>query len=239
MITSFLMGGIGNQMFQIATAVAHATRYKDEAIFNFTQCHTPGQGNTSLNYKDNIYRNIKHSTSIKYDHIFEEAEPNIYKDIPYQPNTMLRGYFQNIRYFNNYKQLIQDLFYIDQKDIDHIKTQFSELSDFQNTTSVHVRRGDYLKLPDIFPLCTNEYYIAAMDKLKDQRFIFVSDDIEWVKQNFKGDNIFYSELGRDVLDLTLMTMCANNIIANSSFSWWGAFLNKNKNKQVLSPTYWI
>ena len=60
MITSFLMGGIGNQMFQIAAAVAHAELYKDEAVFNFTQCHTPGQGNTSINYKENIYRNIKY-----------------------------------------------------------------------------------------------------------------------------------------------------------------------------------
>ena len=78
-----------------------------------------------------------------------------------------------------------------------------------------------------------------MSKLINQRFIFISDDIEWVKQNFKGDNIFYSELNDDILDLTLMTMCQNNIIANSSFSWWGAFLNKNKDKQVFAPEYWI
>ena len=130
------------------------------------------------------------------------------------------------------------MFYIDPKDINGILKQFLQLDNFENTTSVHIRRGDYLKLSDIFSLCSKEYYINAMRKLENQKFIFVSDDIKWVKQNFKGDNIFYSELNDDILDLTLMTMCSNNIIANSSFSWWGAFLNKNKNKQVFAPEYW-
>jgi len=233
------MGGLGNQMFQIAAAVAHAKLNNDEAIFDFTQCHTPGQGNKAIKYKDNIYKNITHKQSIEYDYIFEEAVHNIYNDIPYKSNMVIKGYFQNIKYFNKYKQLIQELFYINNKDIDFILKQFPKLDNFQNTTSVHIRRGDYLKLSDIFSLCSKEYYINAMSKLINQRFIFISDDIEWVKQNFKGDNIFYSELNDDILDLTLMTMCQNNIIANSSFSWWGAFLNKNKDKQVFAPEYWI
>jgi hypothetical protein len=77
-----------------------------------------------------------------------------------------------------------------------------------------------------------------MDEFKNSSFIFISDDMEWVKNNFKGDNIFYSPLKDAILDLTLMTVCNNIIIANSTFSWWGAYLNK-KNKKVISPKIWF
>ena len=239
MITSFLMGGIGNQMFQIAAATALAISNNDKAVFDFTKCHTPGQGNVSIKYKDNIFKNITHITDLKYDYIFEEMTPNIYKKIPYQHNMLIKGYFQNICYFKEYIQIIQDLFYINPDHILYIQKQLPEIDNFNSVTSVHIRRGDYLKLPDIFPLCTKEYYNKAMNSLQNQKFVFISDDIEWVKQNYTGKNIFYSELKDEILDLTLMTMCKNNIIANSSFSWWGAFLNKNKNKQVFAPPYWI
>jgi hypothetical protein len=73
----------------------------------------------------------------------------------------------------------------------------------------------------------------------DVDFIFVSDDMNWVKENFKGNNIFYSDNSEEILDLTLMSICDNNIIANSSFSWWGAFLNENPNKKVIAPSKWF
>lgn len=239
MVTAFLMGGLGNQMFQIAVAHSIALDNNDEAVFDFTKCHTPHQGNTSDRYENNLFKLVKSKIDIKYQHLFEEAEINVYKQIPYNYGLMIRGYFQNIKYFKHHQKQIQDLFYIDQNNIFFIKDKFKNFTDFSNTTSVHVRRGDYLKFPDVHPLCSKEYYANAMNTLIDQKFIFVSDDIEWVKQNFKGSNITYSDLNDEVLDLTLMTMCSNNIIANSSFSWWGAFLNRNKNKQVLSPPCWI
>lgn len=78
-----------------------------------------------------------------------------------------------------------------------------------------------------------------MDTVKDSLFVFVSDDMNWVKDNFKGDNLIYSPFKDEVMDFTLMTLCDNNIIANSSFSWWGAYMNKNKDKIVIGPKIWF
>jgi hypothetical protein len=78
-----------------------------------------------------------------------------------------------------------------------------------------------------------------MNLIGDSTFIFISDDINWVKENFKGDNIIYSPFKSDIDDLTLMVKCDNNIIANSSFSWWGAYLNKNENKKIIAPKEWF
>jgi hypothetical protein len=78
-----------------------------------------------------------------------------------------------------------------------------------------------------------------MDGFKNSQFIFISDDMGWVMSNFRGDNIFYSNLNSEVGDMILQTMCDNNIIANSSFSWWGAYLNKTPNKVVIAPSQWF
>ena len=79
------------------------------------------------------------------------------------------------------------------------------------------------------------------DSLKNDTdyFLVFSDDIEWCKNNITGDNIVYIDSEIDYIDLYLMARCDNNIIANSSFSWWGAWLNKNENKKVVAPTLWF
>jgi hypothetical protein len=78
-----------------------------------------------------------------------------------------------------------------------------------------------------------------MELIGDSIFVFISDDINWVKEHFKGDNIVYSPFKTDIDDLILMSKCDNNIIANSSFSWWGAYLNKNEDKKVVAPIEWF
>ena len=105
--------------------------------------------------------------------------------------------------------------------------------------SVHVRRGDYTKLQDHHPLCTVEYYEKAMAMFKDHSFLVFSNDIEWCKENIKGPRVMYSEEESAAKDLQLMASCDHNIIANSSFSWWGAWLNDNQNKKVIAPSNWF
>ena len=103
---------------------------------------------------------------------------------------------------------------------------------------IHVRRGDYLNNPSIHPTCTKEYYQKALESFSFMKYtpIFVSDDIKWCKENFKGE---FSPFKDELEDLTLLSMCNDNIIANSTFSWWGAYLNQSKIKVVVSPKQWF
>jgi hypothetical protein len=78
-----------------------------------------------------------------------------------------------------------------------------------------------------------------MSYFKDCDFIIVSDDINWVKNNIKGSNIYYSEASDDLFDLALMSNCDHHIISNSTFAWWGAWLNVNENKTIICPTKWF
>ena len=237
MISASLMGGLGNQMFQIAAATSLAIENKDEAVFDFNSCFTPSQGNPSLKYADNIFKKIKNSKFIEVEHTHKEKNHS-YEKIPYEKNLLINGYFQSEKYFQKNKEKILDLFHIDHKDISFLYEKHKNI-DLKNIVSIHVRRGDYLNSPDIHPVCKKEYYEKAMQSFPNKNFLFVSQDIEWVKNNFKGTNIFYSENNNEILDLTLQTICSDNIIANSTFSWWGAYLNKNQNKKVIAPSQWF
>ena len=107
-------------------------------------------------------------------------------------------------------------------------------------TSIHVRRGDYVKHPNHHPVQTIEYYNKSVEMVgKDTTIVVFSDDIEWCKKNFNIDNIIYIEDEKDYIELYLMSLCDNNIISNSSFSWWGAWLNTNENKKVIAPNKWF
>jgi hypothetical protein len=227
MISSKLQGGLGNQMFQIAAAHALSLRNDDIAYFDLSTCYTPLQGKESLNYSNNIFSKINNNKNLKFENVYIEPKFS-YDEIPFKDNLLLNGFFQSEKYFLDYKQEIIDLFVLP---IDKIVKPINDL------TSVHIRRGDYLKLQDYHTILPIEYYNKAMTKIKGN-FIFFSDDMDWVKKNFKGDNIYYSDNDDELLDLALMSICDNNIIANSSFSWWGAYLNKNA-KMVIAPKTWF
>lgn len=229
MISCVLQGGLGNQMFQIASTIGFASDNNDKACFDLTYSNTIFQGKPSVTYKDNIYKKICHSENRKFEKIFHEPKFS-YSEIPYTPNLLLNGYFQSEKYFVNHKDLIINLFDLP---YDMIKKPVN------NLTSVHIRRGDYLKPNDYHNVLDMDYYNKSFKLMGDSNFIFFSDDIDWVKQNFVGENFYYSQYNDEVLDLTLMSICDHNIIANSSFSWWGAYLNKNTNKRVISPSKWF
>lgn len=224
MITSNLKGGLGNQMFQISAAVALALENNDTAAFDFQKCFTPNQGNPSLFYLNNIFKNIVNMVDIPIYKIYYETKFSFNK-IDYEPNLLLDGYFQSEKYFKPQEDKIRELFYIDDKIFDN-----SEI-----TTSVHIRRGDYQKFSNFHRVLDLEYYHTAINRIGGGNFLFFSDDIEWAKKTFVSKNFFFSENSNELDDFYLMSKCKNNIIANSSFSWWAAYLNKNKNKTIISP----
>ena len=115
-----------------------------------------------------------------------------------------------------------------------------------NIISIHVRRQDYVHLQHVHVLQDNNYYKKAIDILtkkigKDYKLVIFSDDITWCKNNniFTNHNCYFVEGNEDYIDLYLMSMCTHHIIANSSFSWWGAYLNEIEEKLVVAPAKWF
>jgi hypothetical protein len=239
MISCSLQGGLGNQMFQIATTVALSLRNNGEYGINLNICYTPNQGHLANKYFDTIFKNVIKSDNYSFSNFY--YEPNFsYNEIPYQDNLLIRGYFQSEKYFQDYENEIKKLFYFSDEHKSIIENYFNE-NNLNNKpiTSVHIRRGDYLLFSDVHLVCTLDYYKKAIKTIGDSYFVFISDDINWVKENFISDNYFIPDFNDELLDLTLMTMCDNNIISNSSFSWWGAYLNDYSDKKIISPNRWF
>lgn len=160
-------------------------------------------------------------------------------------NCTFVGYWQTEKYFLNIRERILQCFefLVKEKKLEKMSRNIN-LNDF---VSVHVRRGDFLQI-ETHNVCTLTYYLNAIkyvkEMLDDVKFIFFSDDVEWIKQNFHEENMIICEAGmfdcyEDWYDMYLMTQCKGNIISNSSFSWWGAWLNKNQNKMVIAPKMWL
>ena len=235
MVNTFLQGGLGNFLFQIAAAVSLAKENNDMALFSEDDIYVVH--NQINSYKNNILRNIEFiKGSIPVTNTYNEPRFQ-YDKIPYKRNLKLIGYFQSEKYFTH-RDTILDLFGPTPEIIKYINDKYGYVHD--NTCSIHVRRGDYLKHPTHHPTCTLDYYKKAMKAMPvDTRFLVFSDDIEWCKENFVGDNVTFIENEKDYIDLYLMSLCRHNIIANSSFSWWGAWLNKNRRKIVVAPANWF
>jgi hypothetical protein len=229
MISCHLQGGLGNQMFQIAATVSLAIDNSDQACFNFSNCETRLQGKPSYFYENNIFKKICNNKNISFLSYYSEPKFS-FTEIIYTSNMQLFGYFQSEKYFINNKKTIKNLFDLEIEKV-------SKPSN--NVTSVHIRRGDYIRLDQYHRVLGIEYYKKAIETIGTGDFLFFSDDMSWVKENFIGNNFYYSHYNDDLLDLSLMSICDNHIIANSSFSWWGAYLNKNENKKVIAPSDWF
>jgi hypothetical protein len=152
----------------------------------------------------------------------------------------LNGYFQSEKYFVDVREDILNLFEIDEDTKSYLSNKYSNLLS-GNTCSIHIRRGDYLNLPNFHPTQDISYYMDGCNIIGNEaNYLIFSDDIEWCYKNFNFiKNRTFISGNTDYQDLYLMSMCNNNIIANSTFSWWGAWLNKNKNKIVVSPKKWF
>ncbi|MBS1651511.1 MAG: alpha-1,2-fucosyltransferase [Bacteroidetes bacterium] len=180
-------------------------------------------------------------------HIANEKSMNFDSNFFSLPNnTLLNGFWQSEKYFEKIKTTIQNDFQIKSNllsGIENYKTQIINT----NSLSLHVRRGDYVALQsanDFHGLCSEMYYNNAVTLIKNKHaintiFVF-SDDIQWCTNNLKFDTTtIFVETNSHFCDLHLMSLCKHNIIANSSFSWWAAWLNKNEAKTVIAPKHWF
>ena len=237
-VSTKLMGGLGNIMFQIAAAYSVALRDNKEMICDTTDMMIPHKPYTF--YLDNIFRKVKFSDTLTNQKHVGECGFH-YCQIPsLDGNVKLIGHFQSEKYFIDHRNELLELFEIDNEINTRLLKKYGEIIN-QDTCSIHVRRGDYLGLPNHHPSQPIEYYSQAVKLIgEDKHYVIFSDDIKWCEENFNFiKNKTFVSGNMDYEDLYLMSMCKNNIIANSTFSWWGAWLNKNENKQVIAPIKWF
>jgi len=240
MICVSLKGRLCNQMFQIAAGMALSVDNCVPFVCSRNSLGIiPTAKETSI-YRDTIFKKIKFKNIIFQNfHTHVEPADFSYKKIEYKKNTILTGYYQSEKYFKHNEEVIKKLFECDKQILDYIDKKYSNLISKENTCSVHVRRGDYLKYKDSHYNLPKKYYENCFSIKKDDHFVFFSDDIEWCKDTFKGMDCTFIEKQTDVVDFYLMSMMKNNIIANSTFSWWAGWMNNNKNKRVLAPKNWF
>ena len=161
MITSYLQGGLGNQLFQIAAACSLAWENDDTPEFNLDRSECPLQGRTANNYGNSVYTRLK-KTGAEPKTLYREPQQD-YLKIPYQRDTMLFGYFQSEKYFCKHEEKIRALLGPTEDIESHIAEKYGDLLR-RGMTSIHVRHGDYHKYKDTHPPCTMDYYNKAMDQ---------------------------------------------------------------------------
>lgn len=238
-------GNLGNSMFQLAMLIGvseklnyevkiphHATYFdanyncNNVSVFDGFDIDVPVITNEE-NYK--ITRG--------YNEAHFHFDPKVFEVLD---GTDFLGYFQSERYFAHARERVLKTFSFKTKHVVDANAMFSRLGiDPSDTVSIHVRRGDYTVKQDYHPLQDSAYFQSAYEKAKAKNILVFSDDIDWCKKNIAGKNIEYSESGNAFTDMYAMSKCKNNIIVNSTFGWWGAWLNTNPEKLVVAPSKWF
>lgn len=240
LVTCKLSGQLGNQLFEIATTLAYAWDYNAVPIFPDLN-----RDEDRLSYnRDRIFFRLEApKQSPKFKRHFKESSWYSSARIPFQNrNLMLVGFFQSWKHFDHHRQKILDIFAPSEADKNYLNTKYSDLIAHPNTVAVHVRTFNKAwHETKSFPFLGIEYYREAF-KLFPTNTIFVvfSDRINWCKKHFAVfDRPFVFIDGNDgIQDMYLMSLMKHMITANSSFSWWAAYLNQNPGKIIVAPQYW-
>jgi hypothetical protein len=274
MIVIKIVGGLGNQLFQYATAISIARKFQKEIRLDiyafqnpkymehegFLLNHVYGIDTPIVSEKElfNIIgmlyplRKKAHRLNTKLflkNFIFEnnpyEFKVNLVNK--YKNRIYLDGMWQSYKYFDNEIDYLRKIYKPKEEYLsNNVKLIIKKFKN-ENSVSIHVRRGDYITNAEynkIFNVVYEEYYDEAIkiikNKIENPIFYIFTNDVEWVKNNklFNNMKIMSIKESYSWVDMYLMQNCRHNIIANSTFSWWSAFLNNNIEKIVISPKYW-
>ena len=236
MVISYLKGGLGNFLFQIAHG--YSLSLDNNVSFGIDLNKIWVVHTHWSEYMNNIFRNVPTITSPNQIHNYR-YESLTYKPTPYTQNIFLDGYFQSEKYFIHNKEKILDLFKIDETTLEYLNSKYPDIMNSNNTCSIHVRRGDFLRI-DFYNKLNMDYYNKAIDMVgRDKHFIIFSNDIPWCKENFKDINATFIEGEKDYVDMYLMSLCKDNITSNSTFSWWGSYIILNPDKKIFTPRTWF
>ena len=261
MVIIKLQGGLGNQMFQYASAKAIALHRKqelkiDHSNFETYDLHSYGLDHFNIkaekqliSSKPTFFNKLALKYGLKKEHTHNETDFKFNENkqiFNIKTNDLiLHGYYQTEKYFKKYRNEILADFEIKGALKPETEAMLSKIRS-TNAVSIHIRRGDYL-LHDVHNTAKDAYYKAAMEfiesKIENPIYYLFSDDMKWVKENFKSKHkmvyVDFNDASTNYQDIKLMSNCKHNVIANSSFSWWSAWLNKNPEKLVIAPKVWF
>ena len=236
MIVPRLKGGLGNQLFQIATAYAQSKIVGTDFAINYNLENSLGAGNKCHHYKDTLYKNIPETDYIP-SNVYNE--PNFsYNKITDNKDLLLDGYFQSEKYFKEFKSDLKDLFEFPSNITNRVDNHIKSID--KDIITIHVRRGDYLDNIKIHIPITEDYYDKALKAINNNSAlkILATDDINTVSREFKDIIQYtYSNGKSELEDLYILTKGKYFIGCNSSFSWWAAYLG-NFNK-IFFPKVWF
>jgi hypothetical protein len=244
-IMSYLRGGLGNQLFQIAAAYNFALKNNYELVLQ--DVYQIGDRTT---YYNNLFVNLKKYIGIVNGTWYNENPHFEYVEIPdYKTDMVISGYFQSEKFFKENEKQVRELFELPQdlKEFVHKKKEEWNISK-DILIGIHIRRTDFLKLSDLHPVQSKEYFENGKKYIEEKlgfrpTYLYFSDDKQWVKENFKlinKDKIVYFD--HDYEEFALLRSCDHFVIANSTFSWWGAWLSSNlprNEKIVVAPQKWF
>ena len=262
MISAHIMGGLGNQLFIIFACISYAWENNTDFIFYDDQIlHRSQSGSLRPTYWNNFLSALKRFTTTEALCFPRGREywGHHYVKLPkIQQNITLEGYFQSYKYFQSYQDKIYKLIGIHEQrgKIKQLYPKYFHTRDVSdNIISLHFRLGDYKKLQQHHALQNDQYYIDALKKVMDKTgkvdwnvlYFCEAEDNEIVKNRIDGykkiyPNIIFIKASDDICDweqMLLMSCCDHHIIANSSFSWWGAYFNPSKEKIVCYPSVWF
>ena len=238
-------GRLANQMFQFASTVGIARNLGYDPKFpleNFVQGNPHDYSGGKLRECFDIpeeYFMTRNDISGRILYEYNETSFKYNQEVESLPdNVNLRGYFQSGLYFKNSGDEIRSIF----KFRDVILSESNSFCEIdKNSTCVHVRRGDYVTSPNHHPVQDVEYYKKAIDLIGDSSFYIFSDDLEWCRKNLSSisENMIFLDVQNPYVSLCLMAKCKNHIIANSSLSWWAAWLGKKEDQKVIAPIRWF
>jgi len=264
-ISIIIQGGLGNQLFQIATAYNYSIKNKKKLIFKYDDNYHNNFNLIRKNYWTNLFsKKLKTIDKNTFDNIqffnYYENKNFLYQEIPYiEKNILLNGYYQSFKYFDNndtrnfLRHLVyssENLMYISYNYYNKIKLYFTKLNNLEcnddDLVSIHIRRTDYVLTKNNYHNVLDiDYYIKALDIAKKKNVVIFSDDIEWCKINInnniiKNKNLYYIDMNIVEVEFILMSLIKNNIIANSTFSLMASYISYYEDKKIIiAPKNWL
>jgi len=261
MIITKLIGGLGNQMFQYAAGKQISTTNNTKLKLDVTG-YDHQVGITPRKYmldifniqavpagKSEVWRHRLTMAMFRHHKIQQKDIHNIHQFLAIPDNSYLEGYWGSEKYFKGVEGIIrQDFTFKSRPDVGNKK--LIEKIKNSMSISIHIRRGDYVldkKTNQFHGVCSLDYYLRAVklitQKVSRPHFFVFSDDHQWAEKHFKLQQpmevVKHNYRKNHHEDMRLMTCCHHHIIANSSFSWWGAWLNSNPDKIVIAPKKWF